>query len=500
MPPESRRPPAPSLLAVTTAVVGLLFALPGALVIWRAIRLGVGLDDLWAEAGAPLWRTIQLATLVSASTAVLGTGLAWLVVRTDLPLRRMWRLVLALPLAVPSFVGAAAFIAGVAPGGILHSVLDAVGLTPPSRLRGLGVSWLVLTAFTYPYVMLPVSARLLALRPSLDESARLLGSTPMATFVRVTLPQLRSAILGGALLVYLYSVSEFGAVQLFGYDTLTRVVYASRLVDRATSFGSAAVLLVLAVAVVALERWQRGRTLPDPRSGATGARLVALGRWAVPASLACLAVAGIALVTPILSLAVWAQRGLADGRVDLDLLASPAWNTATVALATAAVSVLAVVPVAISTTRHRWRLGDVSAGAVTAGFALPGLVIALALAIVTLNTPGVDRLYQTAPLLIFAYVVHFGSQALASVEQALRAVPDRLREASRLLDDAPLRRFRAVDLPLMRPGLAAGAGLVLLATVKELPATLLLAPIGFDTLATQIWASYEEGFYAETGV
>ena len=127
-------------------------------------------------------------------------------------------------------------------------------------------------------------------------------------------------------------------------------------------------------------------------------------------------------------------------------------------------------------------------------------MIALALAVVTLNTPVLEPLYQTTGLLVFAYVVHFGSQALASTEQALRAVPDGLRESSRLLEPSRARRWRRVDLPLMRPGLFAGAGLVLLATVKELPATLLLSPIGFSTLATETWASYEDGFYAEAGV
>ncbi|MDJ0767474.1 MAG: iron ABC transporter permease [Ilumatobacter sp.] len=497
----SSRTTEPSHPLVTWAAVaiGATFTIPGWLVLWRAFRLDVGLDTVWTDLRAPLWRTIQLATLVSATAAVVGTGLAWLLVRTDLPLRRMWRLVLVLPLGLPSFVGAAAFIAGVSPDGLLHEVLGWVGITPPRRLRGLGISWLVLTAFTYPYVLLPVSARLLALRPSLDESARLLGRGPVATFVSVTLPQLRSAIVGGSLLVYLYCVSEFGAVQLLGYDTLTRVVFATRLADRATSFGAAAVLLVLAIAVVSLERWQRGPATIDERAGRAVTPSVTLGWKAVPATLACATVALVGLVTPVASLALWAQRGLADGRVDLGDLVQPAWNTAVVSVTTAIVAVAVVVPVAVTTTQRRSRLGDVSAGSVVVGFALPGLVIALALTVVTLNTPVLNSLYQTTALLVFAYVVHFGSQALASVEQSLRAVPGQLRESSRLLDASAIRRIWRVDAPLMRPGLLAGAGLVLLSTVKELPATLLLAPTGFSTLATKVWGSYEDGFYAEAG-
>ena len=102
-------------------------------------------------------------------------------------------------------------------------------------------------------------------------------------------------------------------------------------------------------------------------------------------------------------------------------------------------------------------------------------------------------------MLIIAYVIHFGSQALASTESAVRAIPHALRESSRLLESNPIRRFFQVDFALMRPGLVAGGGLVMLSTLKELPATLLLSPIGFSTLTTEIWSSYEEGFYAETG-
>jgi iron(III) transport system permease protein len=156
--------------------------------------------------------------------------------------------------------------------------------------------------------------------------------------------------------------------------------------------------------------------------------------------------------------------------------------------------------VAIATTRRPNAPSQVAAAAVIGGFAIPGLVIALALAVLTLNTPALNGWYQTLPVLVGAYVIHFGSQAMASTESAVRAVPNDLRESSVLLEPSRTRRWARVDLPLMRPGLVAGGGLVMLATLKELPATLLLAPIGFTTLATEIWGAYEEGFYATTGV
>ena len=138
----------------------------------------------------------------------------------------LWRVLAPLPLVFPSFIGAAAFIAGLGPEGVLRDALEFVGYHPPRRFRGLGASSLVLTLFTYPLVYLPVAARLAGLPPQLEESSRLLGDRPGRTFGRVILPLARGAIAGGTLLVALYCLSEFGAVQLLGFDTLTRVVYA----------------------------------------------------------------------------------------------------------------------------------------------------------------------------------------------------------------------------------------------------------------------------------
>ncbi len=481
-------------------MIGALFAAPAAFVVWRTVRLGDDLGDVLSEVPAPLWRTIQLSVLVSASTAIVGTGLAWLTTRTNLPGRRLWRIALVLPLALPSFVGAAAFIAGLAPGGMLNDALTAVGITPPSRLRGLGASWLILSAFTYPYVYLPVAARLLRLRSSLDESGRMLGLSSTATFFKVTLPQLRTAIFGGALLAFLYTLSEFGAVQLLGYDTLTRVIFSSRLTNRALSFAAASVVLLLALCVVALERSQRGVSRPDDRTSVLTRQPTRLRWGTIPALAACTLVLSVGLLVPVASLSTWAQRGLADGRIGFGELVQPAMNTALVAIAAAVAATVIVLPIALATTRRPHRSSNIAAISVVVGFAIPGLVLALALAVLTLNTPGLDWLYQTTALLILAYVIHFGSQALASSESAARSVPNSLRESSRLLEPNPARRFFTVDFPLMRPGLVAGAGLVLLSTVKELPATLLLSPPDFSTLSTEIWSAYEEGFYAAAGL
>jgi len=488
----------PRLLVV--AAIAAIFAAPGVLVVWRAFHLGGSAADTLAELRDPAWRSVQLAISVSISAAMLGTALAWLTTCTDLPGRRVWRVLLVLPIALPSFVGTTAILAGFTPGGLLASLWEAVGAEPPRRIRGLFPAWFLLTVFSYPFVLLPVSARLRALRPSLDESARLLGASPVATFVRVTLPQIRAAIVGGTLIVALYMLSEFGAVQLLGFDTLTRVIYATRQVDRATSFMAAAMLFIASLVVVAVVRAGHGRVAADERSATKASKPVRLG-WTAPlALLACTGVVAVGLGAPLSSLITWAARGIRDGRVQFVDLLTPIQNTAQVAVLTALITLIVVLPVAISAIRHRDFVGRAANVAILSGFALPAIVIALSIAVLALNTPALNRFYQTMPLLLVAYVVHFGSQALGSVEQGVRAVSPAVLDASRLIEPSWWRRLMRVELPLMRNGLVAGGGLVMLAVVKELPATLLLAPIGFRTLSTDVWASFEEGFLADAAV
>jgi iron(III) transport system permease protein len=485
-------------MIVHVAVIALVFALPGVFVALRTLQLGDELGSTLRATAAPLGRTVLLASTVSGTAAFLGTALAWLLIRSDLHGRSALRVLVVLPLVLPSFVGAAAFLAALAEGGVLRGVLGLFGVDRP-RLRGFWPSWFVLSLFTYPYVFLPVAARLLALSPALEESARMLGRSGVETFRDVTFPQLKKSIGAGSLLVFLYTVSEFGAVQLLGYDTLTRVIFAARLSDRATSFTASSVLVILALAVVVASRFQRVHHAEGPvRIHALDP--VHLGRWKGAAMALVGFVVAFGLLVPIASLATWAWRGLVDGRLAFDGLFDAARNTAGIGVLTAVVAVVAVLPLATLVVRYRSRASEVASVAVVGGFAVPGLVIALSLVFWTLNAPLVGGLYQTLPLLVGAYVVHFGSQALGAAEDSVRAVPSSLRESSRLLESSTVRRLATIDSPLMRPSLVSGGGLVLLSTVKELPATLLLAPTGFRTLATEVWGSYEDGFYAEVGV
>jgi len=398
-------------------------------------------------------------------------------------------------------VGALALVAAFARGGLLEELL---GWETLPQVRGYWAAFGVLTVLTYPYVYLLVAARLAALPPALEETARSLGRRPATVFRTVVLPQTRGAINAGALLVFLYVVSDFGAVSIVRYDTLTTRIESSRLFDPTASAALAFLLGVVAVAVVVAERAvSRRRIYTEAVAAGRTTFQAPLGLWKAPAVALVGAVVTIGLVAPVAVLGRWTWRGLrGEGvrdRVDLDGVWQPALNTAGVAIVAALVAIAVVLPVAYLTTRHRSRVGAIANALVVGGFALPGLVIALAVVFWVLQAPLVGGLYQTFPLLIFAYVVHFGAQAMRASQVAVSGVPRRLDDAARSLGAGRMRRLRTVDLPLMLPGLVAGAGLVLLSTMKELPATLLLAPIGFETLATRVWSATESAFFARAG-
>jgi iron(III) transport system permease protein len=497
---------APPGLVAGAAVVALLFATPLTYLLVRNVDQA---GDLWStlasrRAVEPLTRSLVLAAAVAATAAVVGTGLSWLLTRTDVPLRRLFATLTPLPLVFPSFVGAFALQASLARGGVVESWFGIRGF----RVEGFFGAWAVLTIFTFPYVLLPVSARLLALPASYEESARLLGRSPWSVFRSVVLPQLWGAIRAGTLLVFLYVISDFGAVQLLRYDTLTRVIYENRLLDRERSLALALVLAVLALVVASSERALARRSPAATVVRSRPPLQTPLGRWRWPAAGLLGTVVVLSLVGPLTSLGYWAWRGI-DGAADpgtylseeLRSLADPAWSTAWVSIVTAVAAVAIVLPVAYLTTRHRTRLAGPANALVVSGFALPGLVIALS--VIALATTGPDivfSLYRTYPLLVLAYVVHFGAQSMRSAQVALAAVPTRLDDAARMLGAGRLRRLVTIELALMLPGLAAGAGLVLLSTMKELPATLLLSPFGFETLATRMWGATEDGFLAEAGL
>ncbi|MFQ6172728.1 ABC transporter permease [Oryzobacter sp. R7] len=422
-------------------------------------------------------RSVLLVALVTALTLVVGVGLAFLVARTDVPGRRVLAALAPLPLAVPSYVAAFAWISAV------------------PEVAGLVGSVLVLTLCCYPYVYLPVLAALRRADPGVEEVARSLGRTPWQAFGEVTLRQVRPAAAAGGLLVALYTLSDFGSVSILRYDVFTRVIHSAyrSSFDRTTAAVLAILLVVLTVAISVGESRVRRRDASRVDAGVarTPDRL-RLGSWRVPLAAGAGAVVALALAFPVASLLYWFTTGLSAG-VDGERLLVSVGSTAWLALLGAAACTLGAVPVGILAARHRGRLTTLVEQVTYAGHALPGIVVALAL--VFLGVRAVPWAYQEAPLLVLGYVVLFLPTAVGAVRSSVAQSPVRGEEVARSLGATPAEVLRRVTLPLAAPGIGAGAALVLLTCMKELPATLLLRPTGTDTLATSLWTETGVGAY-----
>ena len=486
---------------VPAALVAVAVVLPLAYLGLRASE--AGLEDLGEIVLDPstlavLVRSIVLAVVVTAAAVALAVPLAWLTARTDLPGRKVWGVLVALPLVIPSYVGGFVLVSALGPRGMLQGALEPLGVEELPSIYGLPGAALALTLFTYPYVYLTVRAALRGLDPSLEESARSLGSGSFGTFFRVVLPQLRPAVAAGALLVALYTLSDFGAVSLLQFDSFSREIYIQyrSAFDRTPAAVLALMLVALTSIILYLEFRSRGRAgYHRSTVGATrpSSPPVALGSWRWPALVFCGGVVSLALLIPVGVLFFWLLRGLAGGESLRPVWAS-ALNSVYVSGLAAGVVVLAALPIGILAVRFPGRASASVERLTYIGFALPGIVLALSLVFFGANYA--PALYQTLWLLIFAYAVHFLPQAVGAVRSALLQSRPSVEEAARGLGRGPAGVLASVTVPLARGGMLAGAALVFLTAMKELPATLLLGPTEFDTLATQVWNATSGAFFA----
>lgn len=474
-----RRPRPPPLLLAAAMAGPLIVVLPVVEILLEVARIGP------ADAARLLWRplvgellvnTIGLVVAATLAAALIGTAAAWLVERTDLPARRFLAVAAAVPLAVPPFISSYAWLS----------------LSP--ALEGFLGALIVVTSSYFPLVYLPVAASLRGMDPVLEETARSLGEGAGGAFFRVVLPQLRPALFGGMLLVALNVLVEFGAFALLRFRTFTTELYA----EYRTGFNGPAeallalVLLVLCLICLVAELRVRGlaryaRMGPGVRRPVTR---LSLGRARFGVLALFVAVILAALGVPLGIILYWLTRhgtaAITPVAVSLAGLAEATLSSVWLGLAGAALTVLLALPLGLLATRYPGSLVTVLERAAYLGQGVPGIVIALAFITITIRT--VQPLYQTAITLIVAYAILFLPLALVSVRAALMQAERRLEEIGRSLGLGWFGVARRIMLPLALPGLGAAAALVFVSIVTELTATLLLAPIGTNTLAMQVWA------------
>lgn len=436
-----------------------------------------------------------------------GVPLAWFVARTDLPGRAVFRIVAPLALAVPPYVLALAYVVLLAPGGVVHrGVATLLGMSTfqiawPGFIFGTTGASFVLGIAGVPSVFILVHGALSRTNPSLEDAARSLGLSPFATFRRVTLPLLRSPLLAGALLVFLYACVDFGVVSLLRARTVTTVLYTYLLTGYArpaTATLALALVAVLWALLVVQRRVQRsgaGSTrggdgsrvgdavLADAR-GRSGSPPISLGRWRLPVALVAFVIVSLGFALPVGVLAWLASTLGAAGLPAFWWTLVPHLGH-TLVIGASGATVAVCLGLALALARGRTTLTEPATWAMQAGYALPGTI--LALAIVTFVLRIAPWAGDTAIPIILAAVILFAAPAFQACTAAIDAVPAVLVRASRGLGTSTWGAFRRVVLPLAGPALLASWALTFALVARELAATLLLRPPGYDTLAVRIW-------------
>jgi len=492
----------PLFLTLAGAVVAIAIALP---LVYLVIRTaGTGYGDLWALISSSrnlsiLANSAVMAVLVVVFSTMIAVPLAFLTIRTDLPARKFWLIVTTLPLAIPSYVGSFTLIATFAPrGSFLQILLAPLGVEELPSIYGLPGAVLAITLFTYPYMLLSIRTGLQGIDPSLEEAARSLGYSRQETFFKVILPQLRPSAIAGGLLVVLYSLRDFGTPSLMQFDAFTRAIF----IQYTASFNrnSAAALALMLVSLVLVLLWleyqMRSRAAYYSRGSASGRPMpvIKLGKWKWAAFSFCLLIGMFSVFLPVGITIFWLIRGLSTGYSFPNLLPI-ILNSIGVAALAAIVATVFALPIAILAVRFPSKITAIIERCSYIGFGVPGIAIALSLVFFGANY--LPALYQTLPMLIFAYLVLFLPQSLGNIRSSLLQVNPQLEESARSLGRSPWQTVKEVTLPLVRPGILSGAVLVFLTTIKELPATMLLSPIGFSTLAVEIWQATENVDFAD---
>ncbi|RFB81071.1 ABC transporter permease [Methylovirgula sp. 4M-Z18] len=426
-----------------------------------------------------LVNTLTLAFSVTLGCVVLGLGAAWCTERCDLPWRHGWRRVAGLPLAVPAFVASYAWSSL---GQVFEGMFGAI---------------LVLTVACLPLIYLPAAAALRGMDPSFEDVARTLGIGPWRSFWRITLPQALPALGGGALLVMSHMFAEFGALAFLRVNTFTTAIFDQYELqfDNASAAMLSGILILLCLPIVWAEMLLRDN-LRLARTGPGSARRLPVRRlgWARwPIFLLFVAVSIVAFGVPLVTLLSWLLRGASAG-MGVDTLLPAALGSLSLAVPGALLTTVLAVPLVLMSTRYRGWLPAFADRLPYVVHGLPGIVVALALVYLAIHYCGF--IYQTTPLVLIAYVILFLPQAQSAVKASVALVPRELEYVARSLGRKPVAAFFAVTLPNIMPGIGSALSLVVLQLMRELTATLLLAPTGVVTLATEFWSYTNDRAYA----
>jgi len=510
-------------ISTTLSKIGWL--IPGALMALIVLAPIGYLFVSWTQIDQLLWqhlRETQLLRLVlntlilvggvALASAIVGVSLAWLTALCEFPGRKWLDWALILPLAIPPYVFAFVLLGIFDFGGPVQHWLGIIWPDyRPADARSTGTLILVMTSVLYPYVYLLTRNIFLMQGRAAFDVARSLGSTPLQAVMRVGLPMAKPGIVAGVSLIMMETLADFGAVSVFNYDTFTTAIYKSwiSMFSLATASQLASLLLLFVVSAILVERTTRGGGRVHQKSSRNN-RFELKGFAALAAMGWCFLIFFVAFIAPVLQLLNWAFGLVAPG-IGLSLVFF-AENTVrlvqnTFVLALIASLLIVFVALLMNMASRFGKSGQVFSEIAGLGYAIPGSVLAVGIVSISghLDSLFSNSASNTALIgglwgLILAYLVRFFRPGNAPIESAMQRLTPELGESAQSLGVSKLRIAIAIYIPILSPGVLAALLLVMIDVMKEMPATLMLRPFGWDTLATQIYNFTSEGEWQRAAV
>jgi len=495
------KPPGIFLFLIGT-VTSLLMTIPVIYVAYQSIFAGSEKWKRLLDQRIPelLSNTLTLAFAVTLFSIIIGVFLAWVVERTNIPGRKIWQWMLVLPLVIPPYVGAVTYIIMLGRSGWVKSIwenspfLSRISANFPFDIFSFWGVVFVLTMFTYPYVYLIVGGAIRKMNRNLEEVGKSKGCSSLEIFLKVNLPLLRPTIGAGGVLVFLYVLSDFGAVSMLRYVTFTAAIYFQR-VGFDTSSASVLSVILIAITLIVLlieAKTTKNKKIYQTTNSYRKPQILELGRFKIPVLAIVSVIFSIAVLLPLTVLIYWASIGLTMNAIDLRFI-EYSMNTLTLALFAALISAMFSLPVVYLKSRHNSLPSNIIEKLSYIGYTLPGVIVALGFIFVFNNY--FTFIYGTPVILIIAFFVRFLPQALQAGQSSINQISPKIDEAARSLGTPPWKILFKVILPNMLPGILAGAALVFVSSVKELPVTLMLRAPGFDTLAVRVYFEAQDGIY-----
>ncbi len=473
--------------------------------------------ELWAHFSQNLLPNLISSTVillfgVGVGVTLLGTVLAYLVVMVEFPGRKWLEWALFLPFAVPAYVLAFVYLGVFDYSGYVQVWMREVLGLPGFDIRA--GSWAIILTFVlvfYPYVYMMTRASFKRQKISMIEAGKLLGASPIRVFFKISLPLARPAVAAGLLVTLMETLADFGVVSLFNYDTFTTAIYSAwgdfRSIEVAAQLAS--LLVLVAFFLIYFEKKARGQAKYYSADVVNKKPYQATGTIGWLISLFVLSVFMFSFALPMLQLVVWGWASVGEewSSKYFDLITSTSILTISAALITVVIATVLALP-------GRCKQGSIWLKSVirlaTLGYALPGSVMAVGLLYginqiseVNIHWGGESinhLIFGSIALLIFSYVSRFMAIAYSSIEASAQQIKPVFTQSARLLGASRLRLIWQVYLPMMTPGILAGGLLVAVDVMKELPATYLLRPFGWDTLAIQVYELSAEGLFERAAI